>query len=137
MLVLAESARRALPFPRETFCDQWICIQAADEGRVGFMDCPLVRYRQHGENQTGVLHGVTDTASYYARRVLPLKERLEFYSRYRRPSREMISFVEARLNRNFFGILRGQAFSQTEAWFEIAACFLPDWVINMCLRKLL
>ena len=55
MLVQAEAARRAVPFPQQTVCDQWIAIVAALLGEVQFVEKPLQGYRQHENNQTGIL----------------------------------------------------------------------------------
>ena len=96
MLVRSRIAKGVLPFPGKTVCDQWLAIAAAAQGRVVFVDRPLVRYRQHGANQTGVLSGVTDKNSYRAYKIAPLAERLEFYRQHWRPSAALEKFVEAR-----------------------------------------
>ena len=45
---------RALPIPScETYHDWWLGVVASCERGVGFIDLRLVKYRQHGANETG------------------------------------------------------------------------------------
>lgn len=44
----------ALPIPPQAIMhDWWLALCAAAAGRIGFVEDPLVRYRQHGANQIG------------------------------------------------------------------------------------
>ena len=135
MLVRAEAARKAVPFPRQTVCDQWIAIAAALAGTARFVKEPLQGYRQHGNNQTGILTGVDSKASYRQKRIEPLKERLAAYRRLAEPSREMAAFIEAREQKRVRNIWRYRRFSPYEAVFEIAMCFLPDAIVKIFLRR--
>ena len=135
MLVRAEAARKAVPFPRQTVCDQWIAIVAALLGEVRFVETPLQDYRQHGNNQTGILTGVDSKEGYRSKRIGPLKERLAAYRRMAEPSREMSAFIEAREQKRVWNIWRYREFSPYEAAFEIAMCFLPDRIVKMFLRR--
>lgn len=46
--------RLALPVPTEAVMhDWWIALVAAGLGRIGYVDAPLVGYRQHGANTLG------------------------------------------------------------------------------------
>ena len=135
MLVRTEAARRAVPFPVQTVCDQWIAIVAALLGEVRFVETPLQDYRQHGNNQTGILTGVDSKEGYRSKRIGPLKERLAAYRRLAEPSREMSAFIEAREQKLVWNIWRYREFSPYEAAFEIAMCFLPDQVVKMFLRR--
>ncbi len=135
MLVHAGTAKEASPFPSETVCDQWIAVIAALRGTVVFVRSPLVQYRQHGGNQTGILSGVEDRGSYLRQKVYPLRERLTFYQKYTAPSRELRAFVEARLGQDVFSIWRYRRYSRYEAAFEIALTFLPDCLVRQLLRR--
>ena len=130
------SAKRAIPFPKETVCDQWLAMVAALDGSVAFANIPLVLYRLHGGNQTGILQGVNSKADYHQKRLEPLRERLEFYRRYTVPSSALRGFVEARLENHSGAIWRWRAFSPWEAAFEIAMKFLPDVAVRYLLRKI-
>lgn len=44
----------SLPIPREAIMhDRWLALVAASSGKIGFVDQPLILYRQHGNNQVG------------------------------------------------------------------------------------
>ncbi|WP_430865750.1 glycosyltransferase [Clostridium butyricum] len=69
MIVKKEVAMKAVPFIDELVHDQWISIVAATEGKIMSIDKPLVRYRQHSCNQTGILKDVYGKKSYYIKRI--------------------------------------------------------------------
>jgi len=47
----------ALPLPEEALMhDWWLALCAAVFGHIGYIDKPLVRYRQHGNNEVGAKH---------------------------------------------------------------------------------
>lgn len=135
MLILAQAARAACPFPRQTVCDQWLAMLAARQGAVAFVDEPLVRYRIHGGNQTGILTSVFSKEDYREKRLTPLKERLECYRRYASPSPEMCAFVTARLAGHWYGIWKYRKLCKTEARFELAMWALPEPLFRWILRK--
>ncbi len=64
MMVKKEVAKKAVPFEKTLIHDQWIAIIAALEGKIEFINKSLVRYRQHSNNQTGILSGIYDKESY-------------------------------------------------------------------------
>ena len=136
LLIQAETAKSAIPFPSATVCDQWLTIVAALSGSIALEKQALVQYRQHDRNQTGVLHGVIDKQSYQTQKIAPLQERLEAYERLGKPSREMQEFVRARMCGDVKSIFRYRAFSPYEAQFEIAMHFIPDWLAKKILRGL-
>lgn len=137
MLVCAETAKNAAPFPRLTVCDQWLSISASNEGPVAFVNRPLVRYRQHKRNQTGILTGVTDKKSYYQVRLEPLRERLTRYQQAFGDNEALSSFVEARLRGRIRQIWKYRVFSPVEAKFEIAMRCMPNFLFQQVVRKLL
>ena len=69
MMMQTEIAKKAMPFEPLLVHDHWLAIVASLNGNIELIRKPLVGYRQHGNNQTGVLMGVTDKASYYYQRV--------------------------------------------------------------------
>ena len=47
----------ALPLPDEALMhDWWLALCAAVFGHIGYIDKPLVKYRQHGKNEVGAKH---------------------------------------------------------------------------------
>ncbi|WP_242974185.1 glycosyltransferase [Clostridium cagae] len=69
MMVKKDIAKKAIPFENMLVHDQWIAIIAAIEGKIEFINKPLVRYRQHSFNQTGILTGIYDKQTYYKMRI--------------------------------------------------------------------
>ena len=136
MLVRSQTAKAALPFPSKTVCDQWLSIAAAAEGCVAFVDRPLVQYRQHACNQTGVLVGVVDQDSYRTYKVAPLAERLDFYRQHWSPSAALEAFVDARQRGDVRTIWRYRNLSRYEALAEIGMRIMPEWVFRLILRRI-
>jgi len=61
-----ELMRVSLPFPKEAIVhDWWVALCAAAMGHIEYIDEPLVKYRQHDNNQIG--------ASHWSSRLNPLK----------------------------------------------------------------
>lgn len=79
MIVRKEVAQKAIPFESTLIHDHWIAIIAALEGKIEFIDKSLVRYRQHSNNQTGILSDIYDKQSYYIKRVNDIYKRFKAY----------------------------------------------------------
>ena len=126
MMVRSEMAQEAIPFPKDTVYDHWISIISATKGSISFIDKGLVKYRQHENNQTGILKGIKTKNDYYTNRVAILKERLSMYQRITSVNPDLVCFIESRINRKIGMIWRYRAFSPIEAKFEILLKFLPD-----------
>ena len=135
MLTRTETAKKAVPFPKRTVCDQWLAIVASLSGSVVWEKQPLVEYRQHNHNQTGVLHEIIDKSSYWKQKIEPLQERLAAYQKLTIPSKELCAFVYARLQGDVGTIFRYRKFSPYEAIFEMIIRFCPDWLVKKCLRR--
>lgn len=69
MMVRKDIAQKAIPFEDTLIHDQWIAIIAAINGKIEFINKPLVRYRQHSSNQTGILKDIYDKKTYYSKRI--------------------------------------------------------------------
>ena len=80
MIVKSEVAKKAIPFEETMVHDQWIALMASTSGKIEYKDIPLIEYRQHGYNQTGVMTGITDKETYYVNRILYYKSRYESIS---------------------------------------------------------
>lgn len=79
MMVRKEVVQKAIPFESTLIHDHWIAIIAALEGKIEFINKSLVRYRQHTNNQTGILSDIYDKQSYYMKRVDDIYERFKAY----------------------------------------------------------
>lgn len=73
MIIKTDVAKKAVPFIDGIHHDRWLAIVASVEGNIRFVNETLVRYRQHGENQTGVLKDVCDKVSYCKIRLIAHK----------------------------------------------------------------
>lgn len=77
MMVKKDVAQKAVPFEKTLIHDHWIAIVAALEGKIEFINKPLVGYRQHSGNQTGILKGIYNKESYYNIKIVELLQRYE------------------------------------------------------------
>ncbi|MDX8377108.1 MAG: glycosyltransferase family 2 protein, partial [Mariprofundales bacterium] len=57
MMINRSLLELALPIPKEALMhDWWLALCAAVFGRIEYIDKPLVKYRQHGNNEVGAKH---------------------------------------------------------------------------------
>ena len=78
MLLRAESAREAVPFCPYMVHDHYLALWCAEQGKVQSLMNPLIRYRIHGGNQTGLMAGVQDKRSYGRVRIDQVVQRLKW-----------------------------------------------------------
>jgi glycosyltransferase involved in cell wall biosynthesis len=81
MIVKKDIAKKAIPFEKTIVHDQWIAIIAALNGKIDFINKPLVRYRQHSFNQTGILKDVYDKKTYYNKKIEEFIYRFKSYEK--------------------------------------------------------
>lgn len=138
MLVDSGIAKYAIPFSKVTIHDQWICIIASFYGKITFVDKQLVKYRIHGNNQTGILTGVYTKEDYYNIRLLHLKRRIIEIEKYINDAYldNIRKFYEARTNKNIFKIFKYRYLSKKEAYFEIFIKYIPNWLFRIIIKKL-
>lgn len=74
-LVKTTLAKSSIPFPDEFVHDWWLGLNAAVRDTICIVKEPLIEYRIHGYNQTGVMTGVFDKQSYYEMRIKPVVSR--------------------------------------------------------------
>lgn len=103
MMVKRDTAQSAIPFEQTLIHDQWIAIIAAINGKIEFINKPLVRYRQHSFNQTGILAGIYDKKTYYNIRIndilnryLALKQRLNNNDELGKSINDCLIWIDAR-----------------------------------------
>ena len=153
MLVRAESARKAVPFCPHMVHDHYIALCCAAAGEIRSLSRPLIRYRRHGGNQTGLMAGVTGRKSYQQIRIdLPL-EKFRWLERefpYRESLKEAIRqrrlWLEARQQNWATGkgkqlVWKCRQFSPLAALFEVALRWLPEpairWVIWLVRKNII
>jgi glycosyltransferase involved in cell wall biosynthesis len=77
---------RALPIPADVYIhDWWLALLAATVGTIGYVDRPLIRYRQHGSNTLGAATAISSPGT-KLRALLQapfsgLRRQRDFYSR--------------------------------------------------------
>jgi len=138
MLVANRIAKGAVPFSKVTVHDQWIAMMAGYYGEIAFIDKQLIRYRIHGNNQTGILTGVYTKEDYYNKRLMPLKQRLADVKECIKGEAlmDIEKFYEARINKRIFGIFKYRYLSKKDAYFEIILKYMPSWVFKRIINKL-
>lgn len=75
MIVKRDIAIASTPFPNKIIHDNWIAVIAALNGQLKSLDYKLVRYRQHSNNQTGILKGIENKETYYNIKIVDLLQR--------------------------------------------------------------
>lgn len=69
MLIRSELAKAAIPFCPYMVHDQYLSFHTALDHRIVSLPDHLIHYRVHGNNQTGLMSGVTDKQSYLEQRI--------------------------------------------------------------------
>ncbi|NMF04272.1 glycosyltransferase [Clostridium beijerinckii] len=154
MMVKKDIASKAIPFEKTLVHDQWIAIIAALNGKIEFINKPLVRYRQHGCNQTGILKDIYDKKTYYSKRILDFlcryrafKERLK-YAEIEEQINNCLMWLEARKRyfsnpniRDLRIMIKYKKFHKVSVLLEIILPFLPEhifkFIINMAKKGML
>ena len=146
MLIKGDVAKNAVPFSDTVIHDQWLCIIASLYGKISFVNKPLVKYRIHGDNQTGSLKCIESKDDYYNLRILVLKERLFDLNNIIRNNKienvdadQLIvisSFCEARVNKKLISIFKYRELCEKEAYFEIAIKYMPSFLVKYLLKSL-
>lgn len=145
MMIRAEIAKKSVPFIDSLVHDQWLAINAALAGRIEVIREPLIDYRQHAGNQTGVLKGVFTKQDYYnsrigsmEKRLSDYKQRLIEYKELKRPIYELEQFIGAR-ERYFYThkaddlkIMRKyRSYAKQDVMIESIMPFLPDCIVRI------
>ena len=147
MLVDARTAKEAVPFCPGMVHDQYLALLCADRGAILSLEQPLIRYRIHGENQTGTLSGVSDKKSYERIRVEGsilrmewLRDHMEFHDAdARKALDDAMLWTQARRRHwqhrgGFFTVWKYRWFSPVTVYFESIAPYLPDVVFRKIVR---
>lgn len=147
MMVKKEIAKKAMPFETTLIHDQWIAIIAALSGKIEFIDKPLVRYRQHSFNQTGILKDVNDKKTYYSKRILDFlcryrvfEERLNHVELKEQIDNSLI-WLEARKNyflspniKDLKVMIKYKDFHKVSVLIEIILPFLPECIFKNIIK---
>jgi len=155
MIVKKDIAIKSLPFAQELIHDHWIGIIASIDAQIKVIDKPLVRYRQHNRNQTGILKDVFDKKSYYTKRINDfisryneIKNRLFIYDELTKYLEDLLFWMDARSRyskrisiSDLKIMIKYRNFHKESILIEIILPFIPDYIfkyiINLTKRGLL
>lgn len=139
MLMRTSIAKQAIPFCPYMVHDHYLALYSAIHGLVQSVKQPLICYRIHGGNQTGLLAGVKDKQSYCDIRIVKALEKMRWLQGNLKMPQQVqetvtqgIAWLSAR-QAYFSGqhgcartIWKYRRFSLMPSMFEIVAGVLPE-----------
>lgn len=145
MLIKAQLAKEAMPFCPYMVHDHYLALYAANSGKIMSLPDRLIKYRLHGNNQTEMMAGVVDKASYGSIRIdKALKKMLWLEENFGCDNylRDVIcqgkAWLEARqMNWRRHGgartVWKYRQFNKAVSCFEMVMSWAPNWLFNMAL----
>ncbi|WP_352415457.1 glycosyltransferase [Oscillibacter ruminantium] len=142
MLVSVKEAKAAVPFCPYMVHDHYLALWCAEHGAIYTVLQPLISYRIHGGNQTGLMAGVTNRESYGRVRIEQPLRRMEWLSRYFHCNEALSAELQKRIewyqarHSNWNGgggavaVWKGRSYSPRSALAEIFLVHLPDAVFQ-------
>ena len=137
IVMSGDFARSTLPLSKNTGHDKWVLACASTEGKVGYLNEPLVKYRRHGKNVSGVLVGINSKKDYIKERILPdLKVIEDFKKKYpnHKDINEIESFANARKDGNIVTLFKLRKLAPDVAKFDIVTSLLPDKIFMLMVK---
>ena len=148
-LVKTSLAMKSLPFPKVFVHDWWLAIFASVYGKIFIINKPLIQYRIHGNNQTGVFTGINTKYDYYVKRIKNLEEQgIVIIERYRDSGKDsdinnFIRFVNARKKyfentniKNFFTLYKLRFINRKTTYFELLLPYIPCFLFVFIVAQL-
>ncbi|WP_313127210.1 glycosyltransferase [Proteiniclasticum ruminis] len=153
MLVTRSVLEKAMPFLHDYFVhDHWIALIAATEGRIAYVNKPLVKYRLHDQNQIGatLLKDITSKDDYVNVKLSKEKEKYMalynlslFRTHEMREVKKLLEWVNIRINlfnkislKNIINMLPGLRVDTELTLFEIGIAILPRKIGKVVINKL-
>jgi len=128
MVLDGDFARSIVPFSSYTGHDKWALACAAIEGIVAFIDEPLVDYRRHGNNVSGILVGINTKDDYYKARIKPnenvLNDLIKKYGNFP-DKKELLDFIDARKKGDTKRLKKYEYIAPDVVKFEIVMSRIP------------
>lgn len=146
MLVRGESAKSAVPFCPYMVHDHYIALCCAAQGKLETVSRPLIKYRIHGSNQTGLLAGVNSRSDYVDIRIRKVENRLEwlndnfpFCDTVKETLQNGTKWVNARITnmsekRGASRIWEYRRFDPKVSLFEILFPYMPQWLFRFIIK---
>ncbi len=148
-------ARKAIPFETIFVHDQWIALIAALEGSIEVIEEPLIEYRQHSNNQTGILTGVYDKASYYEWRIEyflkrakalqrrmgdieEIKQEIQIYEEWMQARKSYFTHLNWA---SLYKMIRGKSYGRQTVLLEVLLPVIPEsifaWILKLAKKGVL
>ncbi len=144
LLIRSDIAKLALPFATYLVHDHYLAIFSAMRGKIAVSDTPLIKYRLHGSNQTGVLTNIQTKQDYFDLHVMAFYNRvIELKKLFDLPELDnALDWANARIDN--FNKKRGcvkklyslRKVNKKTTMFEIIILRCPNWVFKAVLSKI-
>lgn len=140
MLVRSDAAKAAVPFCPFMVHDHYIALCCSAAGQIQSVMRPLIRYRIHRDNQSGVMAGIQDKDSYGEIRIDAQVKRFRWLGKHFPYQEGMEEKISQRLEwllarqRNWKErhgrktVWKYRRFSPLASMFELAAVYFPKWL---------
>lgn len=132
-----ETAKAAIPFIAITGHDRWLVTYASALGKIAFFDKPVVHYRRHGSNVSGVLSGVVHKKDYYDTRFPSSRQIVERFSELF-PADPHIPLMKevllAQEKHNPLKLFKYRRYLPDLYLFQIALALCPDFLFTLALK---
>ena len=145
MLISAGLARKACPFARYMVHDHYLALYAAIHGPIySYTAVPLIQYRIHGGNQTGVLAAITCKREYIDKHLSVFVNRVQELAQHFSFSALSLAqrWADARVA-NSTGALRGawrlwtlRYVNRSTSYFELIALKFPDFLFRWLVQAI-
>ena len=149
MMIRSDAAKKAVPFLPHMVHDHWLAIWNAIYGKIVIIHEPLIDYRIHEENQSGILAGIKTKKDYrekrcyaYLQKVRALASR-HFDSKADAMVAERLGWAEARYRylskpnpADFFRILIKSRFDGKRSLFELALPLIPQALFELVIQRI-
>lgn len=147
MLVSSSAAKRCVPFCPYMVHDHYIALCCASWGKIYSVSEPLIEYRVHGGNQTGILAGVKDRETYGQVRIDLAVNKFRWLLQHFSCSRSLEQEIRKRLiwmesrqknwkeHKKRWTALRYCMYSPIPTLFELLIVYFPDCVFDWCIQK--
>ena len=137
IVMRTDAAQKAMPFSVHTGHDKWLTLCASHQGKVAFIKEPLVSYRRHGKNVSGVLSGITCKKDYFDDRIHSSYEvAKQFCEKYPddHACKEILRYAGARQEGKILTLWKMRDIAPEISRFEIVYHMVPDFVFRLGIK---
>lgn len=148
-LVETSFAKKVVPFPDEFVHDWWLALNAALNGSISIVKEQLIKYRIHGNNQTGVMTGVINKSDYLEKRIRPVlarsvlllgcfknTDKLNYIQTFSEYAKARESFFINPSLRNLCKLFKHRNINRITVFFEMFLPFVPQYIFGLIIKQL-